>query len=310
MLDIGAVIGAGFETARSKPKALAIWFGVYLILTVAVGLPMMSIMQNDFAAMGTGADAFASGNFAAAMMQIYGLYLMQLIVMLVLSAAIYRAVLRPQESAAGYLRLGMDELRLLGLSILFGIAWVILLVGISIVIALVAGVGAVGMGLGSNGSAGPGVLAIVLSIVLGLGSLVLMAFLGVRFALAFPLTVYRRRIMIGEAWRLSRGNFWAMLAAFIVVFIINIVVMVLVNAIGGAGYMASLLRGMSNPEQLSAASQARMEMLSHFSFFMILTWILSAVAGLLWLVLNCCGLANAARQLLGDTQEDIEAVWG
>src|SRR5690606_10927907 len=83
---------------------------------------------------------------------VYALVLpVALITQSMLGAAVYRAILRPADGGVGYLRLGGDELRLIGLSIIYFLLTVVGMVVITFVAGLV--VGLLGAAIGAGGAA-------------------------------------------------------------------------------------------------------------------------------------------------------------
>ncbi|MBW4330120.1 hypothetical protein KY084_04430 [Stakelama sp. CBK3Z-3] len=298
-MDMGAVIGAGFRVIRERPGAFAVWAAVYIVVTVAMGLLFMPDLQGLMTAQETGAAPEAVFARLGGMALFYPLLMLAL---LILNNAAFRAILRPADSRAAYLRLGMDELRVFALGLLFVIVFAVL----GMIIAMVAGVGmAFGPGRGS-GTPGPG--SIALFGLLGLGFFALWIFLSVRFALAMPLTVLRRKIVIGDAWRLSRGHFWAMLGAFIVVFLIYMIAAVMVSLITGGGMGA--MGGLFDPDRLRQLGEQQLARQANgITVFMILGWIASGITGTFWVALSACGLASAALQLAPDSEEALEEIW-
>ena len=113
-----------------------------------------------------------------------------------LKSAIYRAVLRPQDRAFAYLRLGAAEFRML---LLIALVWV----G---AFALEAGCAAgVWMIVVSTLELGAKVLACTGLI---LATIVVLVFVGVRLSLAGPGILASGRLDLGRAWKMSVGRFW------------------------------------------------------------------------------------------------------
>ena len=50
-----------------------------------------------------------------------------------------------------------------------------------------------------------------------------MAWFYVKLSLSFPLTLLRRRFVIGEAWTLTKGRFWTLFGAYFMIFVIMFV---------------------------------------------------------------------------------------
>jgi hypothetical protein len=118
MPTVGSILGGAFRLLRDKPLAVAAWGGIYLVLSVFVGLAMRSFMGDLTATAGDPQAALAH------MSSIFGLsmlvWLLTAIVYCILLAAVYRAVLRPADTGLGaYLKLGLDEFLLFILLVIF-----------------------------------------------------------------------------------------------------------------------------------------------------------------------------------------------
>ena len=168
----------------------------------------------------------------------------------VLSAAVARSVLRPAESAWGYLRLGMDEVRVLAVTLAIA-----LIVGLAS--SLVFTVVGVVFGLGSSSGQA---LVILLSLVLGLGAVALVVWLSVKFCLSVPMTIDRRKIVLFESFNATKGRFWSLLGMAIIALIMSFVVSILGTIISAGTDLAtggiarlSALDGLSTIEILAQA---------------------------------------------------------
>jgi hypothetical protein len=135
----------------------------------------------------------------------------------VLYAAMNRAVMRPQESRFGYLRLAADELRQLGLLIAFSL----LFAGVELAFLVIATVvlAVLGMALGGSGVA----VALGLAILLP-AAICGFIYIGVRFSLATPMTFATGRINLFGSWGLTRGRFWPLLGTYFLALALSLVV--------------------------------------------------------------------------------------
>jgi hypothetical protein len=133
-----------------------------------------------------------------------------------LAAAMVRAVLRPLDDRFGYLRLGADELRQLGLFCLALLVMLGVYIGV-ILVTVVVGV------LLVAAKAAPASVAVV-AIALWLFALV---FVGIRLSLAPALTFDTRRINLFGSWAMTRGRFWSLLGAYLLAFALVLVVYLL-----------------------------------------------------------------------------------
>lgn len=208
----------------------------------------------------------------------------------VVNAAVYRAVLRPQDRGFAYLRLGWDELRQLGSIVLL---WLTLigagiLAGIATAILIV--IGAVVAGLftqGGDGGRGP-----LVALAVFLPMIALLAFfcaLGVRLSLAGPMTFAQRRVRVTGSWTLTRGYFWPMFGAYLLAGILMLLaaLAMLLLALGVAFVLGGVaaVRGLFVPDATSLTGL--------FTPERIIMMVLNAPIGALWF-----GIAAAIPAML------------
>jgi membrane-anchored glycerophosphoryl diester phosphodiesterase (GDPDase) len=127
----------------------------------------------------------------------------------------------------------------------------------------------------------------------------------VRLSLAFPLTLLRREIVIGESWRLTRGRFWTLFGAYLVIFVLVTALSVAATFATSGSYFIDIFRNMTDPaamQRIMAAQLARQA--GGIGAMTVLGWLLSAAAGALTIALGGGALATAARALTAG-QESI-----
>lgn len=298
MISVGRILEGAFGVFREHFTAVAIWGGIYL----ACNLAMVLAMQPLF---GVATDPALAQDPAAAFNAMGPVWLLTFllgIVGVVLYTASIRSVLRPETGGIAFLRLGMDELRTLGLLVLFAIAGFVLAFGASLVIGLFIGVVA-------DGSESVALIAI-LSLIVGLIVFGAVIFLVVRFSLAFPLTLHRGAFAIGEAWRLSRGHFWKLFGAALVVSVIGFVLSMAVNLAAMGGYFADLMSAAGDPEATTLVLERQAAAAGSLNTLMILQSIGGSVIAAIWLALSGGSVASAARLLIDDEFDDAEGVFG
>ncbi|HEX5183632.1 MAG TPA: hypothetical protein VFW19_10835 [Allosphingosinicella sp.] len=287
-MDIGEVIGGGFRILRDKPLAVVVWAIVYLAMFVVMGFLMRSMMAAQIQAM---SDPQAIGSAMAALAGPFILFfLLSLIVYVVLFAAVQRAVLKPEQQGFFYLRLGMDEARLLALTILFLVVYYAAMVAMFVLVAMA-------------GASGSGAAVAAMILLLFPAIIAFTAWYFVRFGLAFPLTMMREKIVIGEAWRITRGRFWPLFAASLVVFIIMIVLWMVVSSFTNAGYFQDLAAANGNPAAVQRAIQAQMERQFGLNAASIVIWATGAVVGAISITLWGGAAATAVRLLTFDPKK-------
>ena len=288
-MDIGKVIGGGFRLVRERPAAVLVWGLIYMLAVIAMTFAMRPLMLSQMQAIGGDPQA-ALANFGSMMGRIALFGLIFILIYAVLFAAAQRAILQPEREGFFYLRLGMDELRQLALSIIFIIGFYVALVVVMVLLGLLVGV--IGAATGSFA------FAAVLMVVEFVAMFVLAIWFCTRFALAFPLTLLRGKIIIGESWRITRGRFWPLFASFLVVFLILILMIAIVSMVTNGGYFAQLARSGGDPVAVQQAAQQQMaEQFGAINGKMIVRWVVSAIAGGLTVAIWGGTLATAAHEL-------------
>ena len=249
MADFSAtdVAFSGIRFARHHPRAVAIWAGIQLVISLAVGLLILALFGPSLAQLQTLGHAGATPDTAAAMAafgRIWQINAFVLPLSLVLYSVIYatlaRAVLAPGEERLGYIRLGMDEVRQ-GLLLLL---WFVVCIGAEALGFIVVLVPTLVVKLAIHG---PSVLVMVLCILLVVAAAI---YCLVRLSLASPLTFDSRRVDLFGSWALTRGRFWKMLATYLLViglalvigFLIMIITVAVAGVLGGLGAMASIFQ--------------------------------------------------------------------
>ncbi|QDH73365.1 hypothetical protein [Brevundimonas sp. M20] len=207
----------GFRLTRRRPGAVALWGAVWLVglfLIVLAALPMIAPYLDELAAAQGDASklsaAATAGMERASLMAFPVVFLIQAL----LATAVYRAVLRPEQSSFGSLRLGRDEGRMLVITVLVG--------GVSLALNL-GGEYLVRLASGANMIVGALVWLVVTALVV---------WLSVRLSLIAPLSFHRGRLAFAEGWTLSKPLFWPLLGLMIVTFALAVVVALLLILIG------------------------------------------------------------------------------
>lgn len=246
----------GFRVVRRQPMALVFWALFYLVVMVAalamVGGSVIGLMSAAETLEQSGATSFDDVMpVLSAYMAIFAVVLpVSLIASAMIYAAVSRSVLRPGESAFGYLRLGMDEVRVLVVSVVLFILFAVL----SVVLF-----GIVGMVAGFSTAADMQALWLVV-VLLVFAAIAFFIWLAVRLSLAIPITMAERRIAIFDSFAVTKGRFWPLLGMALLAFVMSIVVGLLGSlvampiqlATGGLNGLAGL-EGESIPTILQAA---------------------------------------------------------
>jgi len=233
MVTVGSILSGTFYFVRANIRAVLVWSGLLTLLSLLSMAGMRPFYQAQLAQAQAEAQAVPGippfphpGIFALAM-------LIMVVVFVVQFAAVFRAVLFPQESRFAFLRLGMDELRLLGAMLLLVVGGLIVGVVCTFVLTLLVGV----LGV-VTGVAGTNLLIFALFVALFCA----MIFLWVRLSLVGPMTLVRRQVVIGPAWRASRGHFWRLFGAYLVIGLLILAVYVIFSFIQMGPIMGDMLR--------------------------------------------------------------------
>ncbi|HEY0435528.1 MAG TPA: hypothetical protein VGC92_02740, partial [Phenylobacterium sp.] len=204
-------IGAGFGVIRRKPWAVLAWAGAYLVLAALPLLLIISqILPEAVSTYRDAAHALAQGarpDVAKAMAlsaKVSGMQplviLIQLVSYTILIGAVFRAVLEPQASRWGYLRVGRRELWL-GLAL---VVFVLVAIVLAFTLLVILGVaGAVGVTSARQGHP-PGPWAYPLLKLIQVVSVGAIFWVMMRLSIALPASFAQNRFVFYEAWGLTR----------------------------------------------------------------------------------------------------------
>ncbi|MEA3004422.1 MAG: hypothetical protein QOH81_3210 [Sphingomonadales bacterium] len=297
-MNIGAVIGGGFRLVREKPAAVAVWGLLYMLAVIAMTFLMRPLMQAQMQAGGGNLHA-AFADIGAMIGRMVLFVLLFFILYVILYAASQRAVLQPERQNFFYLRLGMDELRLLALAIIFVIGFYAAVLVLTVIMSLL--IGLLAAATGSFGvAAGLALVEFLVILVFAVGFFT-------RFSLAFPLTMLRGKIIIGESWRITRGRFWTLFTAFLVLFLMLLLLWAAVSLVTSGAYFAQLAKSGLDPVAMQQAQQQQMaRQFGGISAIQVIGWILGGAVGGLSIAIWGGAVATAARQLTFDPDEIAE----
>lgn len=218
----------GFRVVRRKPAVILWWSLIYLVffllLAITVGGPFVALAP-QLEALPRGGEPTPAQ--IGAMLSLYGMIFavalpIGIVAGAVLNTAVARSVLQPEASRFGYIRFGMDEVRVgvvsLVLALLLLAAYVICGVAIAVL---------VGVGVSVNGG-----VAVLLGVLAAVAFAAALIWIAVRLSLAVPITFAEKRIAIFDSFGLTRGWFWPLLGMAVIAVLMTILVAVLGMVIG------------------------------------------------------------------------------
>jgi len=264
--SISDVAFTGFAVVRHRPRAVLVWVvalvlisGSYsAIVTTQFGPVMLQMSSLSSTQRQDPAQAMALLNQLAPLYAVSLLY--SLIIYPFLFATMNRAVLRPKDSAFGYIRFGADEFRQLGLVLMYMGLILASWIGATIIGTIVA----IAIGAATQQA--------VLGLFITLGLLIVAyIYFGVRLSLASAETFASGKISLFGSWTLTRGRFWPVFGAyflatmlFVIVALLGTLVVVAISAAmgGGQDLAAAFLHPQSNPAPLFSPARIAQVILS------------------------------------------------
>jgi hypothetical protein len=231
---------AGLGVIGRHPGAVLTWGVVLLVLSVLPVLALVAIMGPQMLKILPGILASERGaidqEVMREMMRLQsGMLLLQLVgwlwgtfVKALICSAVFRAVLQPDASRRGFLRLGAQELWLTLLFLVVSVLAYIVVVIASIGVMLPAFI----VGL-TSGAQGQGAAAgFVTALALGLVVTGVLIWLGLRLSMAAPMTFADSQFRLFESWSFTKGSAWRLLGmsvlSLLLVFVVELVVAAIV----------------------------------------------------------------------------------
>jgi len=225
----------GFRITRENPWAFARWVLVSFVVSLlgAVVTVSMPAEVRDALATINSDETPSLTKLLDALLALLPLLTFGLAVQCMMAAAVYRLILRHDDTRFGYLRLGIDELRLMALTIILVLLFIVFMVLITLGAALVMAMASV---------AGQSVAIFVGSVTEAFLT-GLLVFVAVRLSLAPVATFAEKRLTIFESWQLTRGQFWRLLGAYVLalacIVVLGFLALVIFTALAGVILLAT-----------------------------------------------------------------------
>jgi hypothetical protein len=222
-VSVGRWLGAGFGLIRRHPGAVAAWAVVYIVVGVLPQLAVLALMAPAISELMRSASSGAAPGMDVVLQtqahvnQLQPLtWITTVVSEALLFGAAYRAVLFPQERSFFFLRAGMREVWLGLVILVLIVGMIVAMVATLIPVGIVFGVLSFALrGGGPFASGLMGVSAVI--VVLGV-----LAWLGLRFSLAPPMSFAERRFRLFESWTATRDHAWSMFIVALVFVLIAI----------------------------------------------------------------------------------------
>jgi len=211
----------GFRVVREHPWALLFWALASLMSSLAISGVFLGAGGKIIDPQMVQTDPSQTQALLAQLVDmapaIFAAAAVALIVNCIAYGAMNRAVLRPREGSLGFLRLGVDELRLLGAMVLLAIVFFSAYFGLVVIVAICAGLAALG----------GKIVGIVVGAVTVGTALCVIAILAVRLSLVLAWTFDTGKINLSGSWALTRGRFWPILGTYLLATALTAVVVLL-----------------------------------------------------------------------------------
>jgi len=295
--SISEALASGFRLTKRRP--LQVW--AWGVVSVAPSLLIGALMLRLFGAMTL--EGMASDEPSAAMIgqmiqfqALSGLAnILQLLIWVVVTAAIFRAVLFPERPApfAG-LKVGMDEVRVA----VVGLALIVGFYAAAIVIALVAFAVGVGLWFVSEAAA----VAVGLLVALAAGLAVWCVIL--RACLIMPASVALGDFAFVQGWKLSKGQVLRLLGLSLA--IVGVVLAIELALLAVVAVVLFLVAGLN---VFSLAAMLENGAPPTVNWGVLIPWALAAFVPLSWLqgflsTVTMTPYAEACRSLLAQAPQD------
>ncbi|MGD2132412.1 MAG: hypothetical protein PVI23_06425 [Maricaulaceae bacterium] len=213
----------GFGLIKRDPMTFLGITLLYALIGVYLALVLLPAYADFLGLMMTAPDDEEA--ILGAVFGFYGMIgqmlLLSLPVAMIILGAVQRSLVHGQSKGWFLgLKLGMDEVRVILVTIVCYLFIVVLpYIGIAVVVGLFAAVMAATGGESAAAAVGLGVLMLVAMV----GAIVVIVWLAIRLSAAGPATVGEQRFVIFESWKITKGRFWTLFLAYLILYAIVLV---------------------------------------------------------------------------------------
>jgi hypothetical protein len=268
----------GFRITRERPRVVMGW-AIFLLITNLIGaLITLALPEEARGALAKIASQEAPDprELLDAMSAVAPLLLVGLVVQRTMDAAVYRLMLRPEENKFAYLRLGVQEMRLTVLRLIFVVLAIVYIAVVQFGIVI----------LSFTASALGQAASLFVASVAELVSWGVFLVLAVRLSLASVISFDSGKLAVFASWNATRGLFWRILGiqllALCCVAVLGILVFVIFSSVSGAvlilngGSLADVSK-IIQPEEVTAQTYLNPFVLAYTLIGVLFTTIYSAV---------------------------------
>ncbi|NBB15020.1 hypothetical protein GVN21_06590 [Caulobacter sp. SLTY] len=300
-LDIAQTAFSGFGLIRREPIAPLVWGLVQTLLAmlplVFIGPVLLEMFSSLAASGGTGEPDMSQLLAYQAQLNLFApvSWVLGLLSYGVITGATFRAILSPEDKAWFFMRVGMAEVMLVVVSIVWVILLVVAMVPLGLIVAIFAFIGS----MVSEG------VAILLGVLLGFVAVGVLIWGAMRTSLAFAMSFERKGFLLFESWKPTKGNSFRLFLMWLLNFIVVVILSSLVMGVV-FGILAGVALGGGGMEALMAEDFAAFftpERLSLLIPLGIVAMLLSAALQGYLNVLLIAPWAEAYRQLVPKTAE-------
>lgn len=194
----------GFRLTRERPRTVLVWAMLCFLVSICSAIYLTTVGRAASAALEAGpAETLAA--LVDMLVVLFPMLVFGLLIQCLMAAAVYRVTLRPDDRGFAYLKLSMDEVRLILLSVVYFVLVLGALIGAVLAAGIVAGLVMLLAGQGAGAMMGVVIEFFIVGVLF---------YTAVRLSLAPAITFAEHRLAIFDSWRLTKGQFWKLTGAY------------------------------------------------------------------------------------------------